>query len=123
MINGDENYEFDIEEGWTEPKKAESGAATEQKPNGGGQSLPPAAEAWPSPDPAMFHGLAGEVVATILPNTEADAVALLVNSSPISATSLAACHFSGLARRTTIRTFMACWSARLRRARGRPGIV
>jgi hypothetical protein len=27
----------------------------------------------------MFHGLAGEVVATILPNTEADAVALLVN--------------------------------------------
>ena len=79
MINGDENYEFDIEEGWTEPKKAESGAATEQKPNGGGQSLPPAAEAWPIPDPAMFHGLAGEVVATILPNTEADAVALLVN--------------------------------------------
>ena len=79
MINGDENYEFDIEEGWTEPKKAESGAATERKPNGGGQSLPPAAEAWPIPDPAMFHGLAGEVVATILPNTEADAVALLVN--------------------------------------------
>ena len=77
MINGDENYEFDIEEGW-KPKN-EFGAATEQKPNGGGQSLPPAAEAWPIPDPAMFHGLAGEVVATILPNTEADAVALLVN--------------------------------------------
>ena len=61
------------------PNRKRSGTATEQKPNGGGQSLPPAAEAWPIPDPAMFHGLAGEVVATILPNTEADAVALLVN--------------------------------------------
>src|SRR5436190_20440033 len=79
MINGDETYEFDIEEGWSEPKKAESGAATGHKPNGGGQSSPAAEAAWPIPDLAMFHGFAGEVVATILPNTEADAVALLVN--------------------------------------------
>jgi hypothetical protein len=33
---------------------------------------------WPVIDPAAFHGLAGEVVARILPNTESDPVALLV---------------------------------------------
>ena len=54
MINGDENYEFDIEEGWTEPKKAESGAATEQKPNGGGQSLRPPLKPGRSPTRPCF---------------------------------------------------------------------
>ena len=79
-MTSDETYEFDIEEGWTEPKQPESGTAGGHKPNGGGQSSPsPTDAAWPIPDPAMFHGLAGEVVATIIPNTEADAVALLVN--------------------------------------------
>ena len=75
MINGDENYEFDIEEGW-KPNRFRRGhrAETEWR-----RTKPTDAEAWPIPDPAMFHGLAGEVVATILPNTEADAVALLVN--------------------------------------------
>jgi hypothetical protein len=34
--------------------------------------------AWPLMAPAAFHGLAGEVVARILPNTESDAVALLL---------------------------------------------
>jgi len=77
-MTSDETYEFDIEEGWTE--QPESGMAGGHKPNGGGQSSPPPTDAaWPIPDPAMFHGLAGEVVATIIPNTEADAVALLVN--------------------------------------------
>jgi Protein of unknown function (DUF3987) len=33
---------------------------------------------WPSMDPAAYHGFAGEVVSTILPHTEADPVALLL---------------------------------------------
>jgi hypothetical protein len=60
-----------------DPKPADPKPA-EQKSNGQGPALTIEA-AWPIPDPTMFHGLAGEVVATIIPNTEADAVALLVN--------------------------------------------
>ena len=33
---------------------------------------------WPTLAPTAYHGLAGEVVATILPNTESDPVALLL---------------------------------------------
>jgi Protein of unknown function (DUF3987) len=35
-------------------------------------------EPWPTMAPAAYHGLAGEVVSTILPHTEADPVALLL---------------------------------------------
>ena len=34
--------------------------------------------AWPMMAPAAFHGLAGEVVARILPDTESDPAALLL---------------------------------------------
>ena len=37
----------------------------------------PAVSTWPSPDPAMFYGLAGDIVRVIEPHTEADPVALL----------------------------------------------
>ena len=37
-----------------------------------------APEPWPTMEPAAFHGLAGEVVSTILPHTESDPVALLL---------------------------------------------
>jgi Bifunctional DNA primase/polymerase, N-terminal/Protein of unknown function (DUF3987)/Primase C terminal 2 (PriCT-2) len=36
--------------------------------------------AWPEMDEAAFHGFAGEVVRTILPHTEADPVALLIQT-------------------------------------------
>src|SRR6516162_8516104 len=36
--------------------------------------------AWPVLDAAAYHGLAGEVVTTILPHTEADPVALLLQT-------------------------------------------
>ena len=36
-------------------------------------------EAWPALDPAALHGLAGRVVATLSPHTEADDVALLLS--------------------------------------------
>jgi hypothetical protein len=44
-MTSDETYEFDIEEGWTEPKQPESGMAGGHKPNGGGQSSPPPTDA------------------------------------------------------------------------------
>ncbi len=37
-----------------------------------------AAEAWPEMDPAAWHGLAGEIVSIMAPQTEADPVALLM---------------------------------------------
>ena len=43
--------------------------------NAGGYSPAP----WPTLEPAALHGLAGEIVATILPHTEADPVALLLH--------------------------------------------
>src|SRR5262245_42949166 len=52
-----------------------------EKSNGAGTTIagdsyaPPP---WPTMDPAAYHGLAGEVVSTILPHTEADPVALLL---------------------------------------------
>ena len=33
---------------------------------------------WPTPDPAVYHGLAGDIVRAIEPHTEADPVALLI---------------------------------------------
>jgi hypothetical protein len=43
----------------------------------GGPTLP-APAAWPAPpDPTVYHGLAGEIVTTIAPHTEADPVAIL----------------------------------------------
>lgn len=44
-------------------------------------ATPPKVEdAWPEPDPAMFHGLAGEIVKEIEPHTEADLTALLIQT-------------------------------------------
>jgi hypothetical protein len=38
----------------------------------------PVPDGWPAPpDPAAYHGLAGEIVNTIAPETEADPVAIL----------------------------------------------
>jgi hypothetical protein len=38
----------------------------------------PVPESWPAPpDPAVYHGLVGEIVNTIAPETEADPVAIL----------------------------------------------
>ncbi len=37
-------------------------------------------QTWPEPDTAMFHGLAGEIVRTIEPHTEADSAALLIQA-------------------------------------------
>src|SRR5262245_29780719 len=51
------------------------------KPNGGtGGSTSDSsdAEPWPTLGTAAFHGLAGDVVGTILPHTESDPVALLL---------------------------------------------
>jgi hypothetical protein len=47
---------------------------------GNGKEPPPsyAPPPWPTMDPAAYHGLAGDVVSTILPHTEADPVALLL---------------------------------------------
>src|SRR5262249_55206047 len=47
---------------------------------GNGKEPPPsyAPSPWPSMNPAAYHGFAGEVVSTILPHTEADPVALLL---------------------------------------------
>jgi Protein of unknown function (DUF3987) len=52
------------------------------KANGAGMTSDSASayapEPWPTVAPAAFHGLAGEVVSTILPHTESDPVALLL---------------------------------------------
>jgi hypothetical protein len=50
---------------------AGNGASPEPAP---GYEPPP----WPTMDPAAYHGLPGEVVSAILPHTEADQVALLL---------------------------------------------
>jgi len=42
------------------------------------ETIPLPVAEWPTPDPLMFHGLAGEIVRRIEPHTEADPVALLV---------------------------------------------
>ena len=49
-----------------------------KKSNGKGAEPSYAPTPWPTMDPAAYHGLAGEVVSTILPHTEADSVALLL---------------------------------------------
>jgi len=51
-----------------------------EKSNGKGTEPPPGPTPapWPAMDPAAYHGLAGDVVSTILPYTEADPVALLL---------------------------------------------
>ncbi len=47
--------------------------------NGSEQKAPiPDENPWPTADAAMFHGLAGDIVRTIEPHTEADSCALLV---------------------------------------------
>jgi hypothetical protein len=49
------------------------------KSNGAGEPAPSyAPPPWPTIDPAAYHGLAGDVVSTILPHTKADPVALLL---------------------------------------------
>ena len=53
------------------------------RPKGNGASLGPeppryVPPPWPTMDPSAYHGLTGEVVSTILPHTEADPVALLL---------------------------------------------
>jgi hypothetical protein len=56
------------------PAAGGNGAA---RPSGGGAGAS-AADSWPVLNPAAYHGLAGRVVATILPHTESDPVALLI---------------------------------------------
>jgi hypothetical protein len=47
-------------------------------PGPGGALTVPVPDGWPAPpDPAVYHGLAGEIVGTIAPHTEADPVAIL----------------------------------------------
>jgi hypothetical protein len=49
-----------------------------KKDRGPAGNLLPAPAGWPGPaDPAVYHGLAGEIVYTIAPHTEADPVAIL----------------------------------------------
>jgi hypothetical protein len=49
------------------------------KPNGSGAAQADHGDgAWPVMDPAAYHGLAGEVVSTMAPQTEADRVSLLL---------------------------------------------
>jgi len=71
---------------WTEtrfePDKpsatAGNGKTTNEHAAGATSSTATAANAWPVLDKTAYYGLAGEVVATILPHTEADPAALLL---------------------------------------------
>jgi len=72
-------FEYAKRGGWTPPPAARvflggrSAAAAEAA-----TGHPSASPSWPAaPDPACFHGLAGEIVRTIEPHTEADPLALL----------------------------------------------
>jgi hypothetical protein len=72
-----------------ESERSEQSSAETDKPDEGqGLSSPDSLssqarerdeEAWPALDPAALHGLAGRVVATLAPHTEADDVALLLS--------------------------------------------
>ena len=63
---------------------AANGQATGTSSNGSGTGSTAGSAAasttvpWPALDAAAYHGLAGEVVAAVLPQTEADPVALLL---------------------------------------------
>jgi Protein of unknown function (DUF3987) len=65
---------------WTEdifePDEPDDPTTGDGKANGHAQ--PASGDAWPVLDQAVYHGLAGDVVNTILPHTEADPVALLL---------------------------------------------
>jgi hypothetical protein len=56
-----------------DPNEAVGFVAASLAPGGSSTSVP-----WPSIDAAAFHGLAGDVVRTIEPHTEADPVGILV---------------------------------------------
>ena len=59
----------------TTPREAPTAkTATRRQPADNGHDTEP----WPVLDAAAYHGLAGEVVRTIAPQTEADPVALLL---------------------------------------------
>ena len=50
----------------------------ESDDGGGAKPGAPGGDTWPTMDPGAFHGLAGEIVSTMAPQTEADPVALLL---------------------------------------------
>src|SRR5262245_58919215 len=75
----------DIDHGeWTERRfiPDEEPPAGDGKANGQASNAPsnagPASMPWPKLGPAAYYGLAGEVVTTLLPHTEADPAALLL---------------------------------------------
>jgi hypothetical protein len=95
------------------------------KANGAGMTSDSASayapEPWPMLAPAAYHGLAGEVVAMILPHTESDPVALLlqylasfgsVNGRTRYYQAEATQHFGNL--------FVTLWATPRRRARAPP---
>lgn len=54
------------------------GEPPDDEPQPSGALNLPAPEGWPAPpEPAAYHGLAGEIITTIAPHTEADPVAIL----------------------------------------------
>ena len=58
----------------------------EDDPSGCGELTLQAPEGWPTPpEPAVYHGLAGEIVGRIAPHTEADPVAILSQLLPLRA--------------------------------------
>jgi len=67
-----ENLKREFAEQWQEEEEAS------KKPNGQDKH-PPAAEPWPVLDQAALHGLFGEIVKKIDPETEADPVAVLIH--------------------------------------------
>jgi len=52
--------------------------SSDEDPEPSGALILPVPEGWPAPpEPAVYHGLCGEIVQTIAPETEADPVAIL----------------------------------------------
>jgi hypothetical protein len=71
-MSGFTSEEFEPDPKGSDPGTGSNGAGTQHKGNGHDT------EPWPVLGAAAYHGLAGEVVATLLPQTEADPVALLL---------------------------------------------
>ena len=71
-MSGFTSEEFEPDPKGSDPGTGSNGAGTRHKGNGHDT------EPWPVLGAAAYHGLAGEVVATLLPQTEADPVALLL---------------------------------------------
>jgi hypothetical protein len=76
------------------------------------------ATAWPAMDPTAYHGLAGEVVARILPDTESDPAALLLQYLVSFGNAVGRRPYYRPSRTTTSPTCSRSWSGR-RRSRAR----